>query len=181
MLLEVLTRHYTARPAGLARNQASLEAQTCDDWQQTLLIDDVGRGVRWANENMGRYAPQVEGDYVWVLDDDDYCTCSTLVEDVGRIVAEHKPDAIMVKSEVNRFGVLPDGAHWGKPPAYTHVCMSNFILRREVFQRHAPGTLTAELGADFRLIQSVFDAGHSIYWHDAVVMRSPHASWGKAE
>ena len=40
MLIEVLTRCYK-RPHMLAANQASLDAQTDDDWQQTLLVDDV--------------------------------------------------------------------------------------------------------------------------------------------
>lgn len=46
--LTVITRTYK-RPGLLARNQASLAAQTDPDFEQILLVDDAGRGVAWAN------------------------------------------------------------------------------------------------------------------------------------
>jgi hypothetical protein len=180
MFLEIVTRHYAKRPKGLKRNQESLARQTCDDWQQTLLIDRTGRGVEWANWNLRQYAPFLEGDYIWILDDDDVCTCDTLVADLKRIVEEHKPDAIMVRGQYH--AVLPENDLWRQTPKLTHIGSSCFVLRREVFQRHARTALTPELGMDYRLIRSVFDAGvHSVYWYDVVVMEAPRKGWGKAD
>lgn len=177
--LEILTRHYTRRPGLLAACKASLDGQTDPDWVQTILIDDVGRGVEWANRNLGAYAPQVEGDYIWILDDDDVCVCDTLVADLKAIVAETCADVVMVKGEINRFGILPD--HWGEAPEYCHVAMPCFVLRRDVWRRHA-GMLTARLGADYRMIRDVFDAGvYRIAWLDKIVVRSEKARFGAAE
>lgn len=183
MFLEILTRHLATRAGLLARCRASLDGQTDADWVQTVLIDDVGRGVPWANANLGRYAPHLEGDYIWVLDDDDVCMCDTLVADVKQVVRETDADVVMVKGEINRFGVLPD--HWGETPTYCHVAMPNFILRRAVWQKHAPmlSETVGEtgLGADYRLIRDVFDAGtYRIAWLDRVVMRSETARFGAA-
>jgi len=179
MFLEIITRHYAKRPNGLARNQESLARQTCDDWQQTLLIDHKGRGVEWANWHVRQYAPFLEGDYIWILDDDDVCLCDTLVADLKRIVDEHNPDVIMMRAKCH--ALLPEDKYWRKPPVLTHVSSSSFVLRREVFQKHAPA-ITPQLAMDYRLIHSVFDAGvHSVYWHDVVAMEAPRKGWGKAD
>lgn len=169
--LEIVTRHLATRPNMLAANQASIEAQTDADWVQTLLIDEVGRGVPWANVNLGRYAPRLEGKYIWVLDDDDVCMCDKLVADVKAIVREHDPDVVMMRADHDRLGILPSARNWKRYPVKTGIGMSNFIVRRAVWQRHAPAAFTAELCADYRLISAIFDAGHSIHWWDRVVMR----------
>ena len=72
----------------LAANQESLRRQTSEAWIQTVLVDDLGRGVEWANQRLGAYAPMLAGDYVWVLDDDDLCTRPTLVEEIAEIVSK---------------------------------------------------------------------------------------------
>lgn len=178
--LEILTRHLATRADLLAHCQSSLESQTDDDWMQTLLIDNLGRGVAWANANLGRYAPQVEGDFVWVLDDDDECTCQTLVADLKRVTSETCADVVMVRGEINRHGVLPDASVWGLRPLFAHVAMPNFVLRREVFRKHA-GKLAVSRGADYNLIRDVFDADvYRVAWLDQVVMRSERARFGAA-
>lgn len=178
--LEIVTRHLAARAGLLARNQASLDGQTDADWVQTVLIDNVGRGVEWANGNLGRYAPHLEGEYVWVLDDDDVCTCDTLVAGLKRVVRETCADVVMVQGEINRHGVLPDAAVWRQQPVFAHVAMPNFVLRRAVFQKHA-GKLAVSRGADYNLIRDVFDADvYRIAWWEQVIMRSEQARFGAA-
>lgn len=177
-LLEVLTR-VCRRPTMLAANQASLDAQTDGDWVQTLLIDDVGRSVGWANLNLGRYAPHLEGDYIWILDDDDYCACPTFVADLRRIAEQHNPDVIMVRGDYLQCGVLPEP--WEMRPTFTHIGSSCFVLKRHIWQAHA-SAWTPELGADFRMIDSVFDQNYRIYWHDCIVMRAQRSqSRGRPE
>lgn len=182
MFLEVLTRHYAKRPTSLERNQASLDAQTDDDWQQTLLIDDVGRGVAWANRQLGIYAPQVEGDYVWVLDDDDVCTRPTLVSELKAIVAAHQPDVIMLRGDCGNYGVLPPDTLWGKPPEFTCVCMSGFVVRRSVFQAFADAWPNTQ-GGDYAFISKVYAATEPgrIFWHDVTAMRIQYKGGGRAE
>lgn len=179
--LEILTRHHSGRPELLKRCEASLDAQTDLDWVQTLLIDDVGRGVFWANGNLGRYAPRLEGEYIWVLDDDDICICDTLIEDLKRTVAETCADVVMVRGEIHTHGIVPDDEHWGQIPEFANVAMPNFVLRRAVWQKHA-GMLAVPRGADFRMIHDVFAAGvYRIEWLDKVVVRAEKARFGAIE
>jgi len=179
--LEVLTRCYQ-RPQSLARNQASLDAQTDPDWVQTLLIDEVGRGVPWANRQLGLYAPQVEGDYVWILDDDDECIRPMLVAELKAIVEAHHPDLIMVRGDCGKHGILPPDALWGKPPRFVHICMSGFVVRRAVYQAYA-GAWPDDVGGDFVFVSAVYAAMpvDRVYWHDEVVMQIQSKGDGRPE
>lgn len=187
--LEVLTRVYK-RPQLLAVNMESLRTQTDDDWAQTYLVDNVGRGINWSHENMAAHAPDLVGEWIWIVDDDDMCTCPTLVADLKRIVAEHAPDVIMVKMDHGK-AVLPDES-WGDGPVYGHIGVSAYIVRREVWQTHAGALVPGWYGSDYSLINSIFGNNPAmamapwikqprIYWHDCIASRVQVQSYGKAE
>jgi hypothetical protein len=177
--LEVITRHMESRPNFIQDNFASLDMQTCDDWVQTLLVDDVGRGVEWANYQMGRYAPNLVGEFIWVLDDDDVCVCETFVEDMKRIVEEHDPDVIISKIDAN--GVIPPDELWRKKPKVARIGMACFVVRRAVWQAHAE-KFWPKLAADYNFIFDVWAAGvYKWYWHDEVVMRIQQVGRGRPE
>lgn len=179
--LEVLTRCY-ARPESLKVNQASLDAQTDADWQQTMLVDDVGRGVAWANRNLGAYGPQLVGDYIWILDDDDECVRPTLVAELKAIVAEHHPDVIMLRTDCGNYGVLPPDDLWGHAPRYTQVSMSNFVVRREIWQAYAGAFPLAQAG-DYAFVHAVVQGVglENVYWHDVLAMRIQWKGGGRPE
>lgn len=177
--LEVITRHYTKRPNLLQDNQASLDAQTDDDWVQTLLVDDVGRGVPWANYQMGQYGPCLIGEYIWVLDDDDVCVCETFVADLKAIVAQHNPDVII--SKIDAGGVIPPPELWKRQPTVCKIGMASFVVRRAVWQAHAH-KFWPKLAADFNFINDVWlHGGYKWYWHDQLVMRIQQVGRGRPE
>ena len=188
--LEVLTRVYK-RPQLLAVNMESLRAQTDGDWAQTYLRDDVGRGINWSHENMAAHAPHLVGEWIWILDDDDMCTCPTLVADLKSIVAERAPDVIMVKMDHGK-AVLPDAESWGDGPVYGHIGVSAYIVRRSLWQAHAGALVPGWYGSDYSLINSIFGNNPAmalapwikqprIYWHDCIASRVQVQSFGKAE
>lgn len=177
--LEIITRHYVRRPNLIKDNFASLDRQTCDDWVQTLLVDEVGRGVEWANYQMGQYGPCLIGDYVWVLDDDDVCLSETFVADMKRIAQEHNPDVII--SRIDAKGVIPPDKHWKQAPVVTQIGMACFVVRREVWQAHAH-KFWPKLAADFNFINDVWLAGkYKWHWHDQVVMKIQQVGRGRPE
>jgi hypothetical protein len=180
--LEIITRHFAQRPKSLIRNMSSLDAQTDDDWMQTLLIDDVGRGVEWANRQLGVYAPDAEGDYIWILDDDDECIRPTLVSELKAIVAEHEPDLIMLRGDCGNYGVLPPDTLWEQSPQYARICMSGFVVRREVFQWHADAWPN-DLAGDYAFISAVYASTpeEKVFWHDVVAMKIQWKGGGRPE
>lgn len=179
--LEVLTRCYK-RPKMLKHNQASLEAQTCDDWQQTLIVDEIGQGIGWAQLQLAEYAPELEGDYIWILDDDDMCRRNTFVAELKHIVEVRNPDVIMVRMNHGMRGILPDNHNWRGKPVVGRLGCSAYVIRREVWQKYAPAFATAHYASDFDFIAAVFeDDDIEVYWHDVIASQVQHISMGEPE
>jgi len=178
-LLEVLTRCYK-RPVMLAHNQASLQQQTCKDFTQTLLHDDVGRGIGWSYANMAAFAPRLVGDYIWILDDDDYCIHNTLVAELQQIVQGSQPEVIFVKMHHGPLGVLPDKRAWGCEPKHAHIGCSAFIVRRDVWQAHA-SSFGEHYAGDFDFISRVYWQTTRHIWHDVIASKVQKISYGAAE
>jgi len=174
-----LTRTYK-RPQLLAANCESLFRQTSFGWwQQTYLADDEGRGIGWSYRNMAAYAPNLVGLYIWILDDDDMCASDSLVDDLKDIVAAHNPDVIMLKMDHGPRGVLP-GKNWQRPPVMGDIGCSAFVVRREIWQRHAQYFSDSYAG-DFDFIASIFAGDYEIYWFDCVASRVQRISLGNPE
>lgn len=178
--LEILTRCYK-RPELLERNQASLAAQMLTNWQQTLLIDPVGRGIPWASENMGNYAPKLQGEYIWILDDDDECIQPTLFMELYRIHLTYNPDVIMLKMDHGRRGILPDEGYWGRPPVQAHIGVSAYVVRRELWQQQAWAWSPGVYHSDFNFIAAVFQSRPRVYWHNVIASQVQRISLGQPE
>ena len=177
--LEVLTRCHK-RPLMLSVNRTSLLMQTCDDWMQTLLIDNEGRGIPWATENMAAYAPSLVGDYVWILDDDDTCIMPDFVEGLRRIATEHDPDVIFVRMDHGSGRILPT-KYWGQAPRCGEIGVSAFVVRRAIWQAHAGALVPGKYTSDYEFINSIWQAQPSVYWWDVVASRVQKQSLGEAE
>jgi len=177
--LEIVTRHMTTRPGYLAQNKASV-ATMLGDWRQTFLVDNVGRGVPWANANLGDYAPYLAGEYIWILDDDDLCIYPPLVHDLMDIAAKHDPDVVFLKMDHLGGGVLPDKRTWGHAPVYGRIGISAYVVRRAVWQAHACAWLP-KYESDFTFIEHVWQSKPRVYWHDVVASRIQRRSVGRPE
>ncbi len=179
--LEVLTRTFNARPHLLRINQESLRRQTDPDWVQTLLVDDVGRGIAWASENLAAYAPNLVGDRIWILDDDDTCILPTLVEELKFISADSDPDVIMIRMDHGAGRILPGDDTWLCPPVLGQIGCSAFVVRREVWQRHANAMEVGHYSSDYDLIAAIWKSQPTVYWHDVVASRVMIQSFGRPE
>lgn len=179
--LEIVTRCYK-RPQMLNINIDSLADQTDQDFTQTLLVDEVGRGVEWAFANLRSYAPKLVGDYIWILDDDDTCIRPSLVEDLRAIAAQYAPDVIMLKMDHGQWGIKPSFS-WGQRPQVGDIGCSAYVVKRSVWQYHADRTWQiTRYQSDFDFIESIFDAeGLKIAWYDVVASKVQRQSKGAPE
>lgn len=177
--LQVVTRTFGRRPSALARNQGSLADLSDPDWAQTLVMDEAGRGVNWANMNLAT-VPAV-GDYLWMLDDDDVCVLPSLVGDLKRIVDDGRPDVIMVRAEHARLGLLP-GRNWRLAPVLRDVSTSNFIVRADVWNAYRAVFAGFDCyEADYRFVAYLWQQGLNFYWHDVVAVYYAQNSLGAPE
>lgn len=178
--LEVVTRCYR-RPVGLARNQARLAEQSDPDYVQTLLVDDVGIGVAAANARLAEVEPV--GDYVWVLDDDDYCEEPLLIATLKVFVAEMlaPPAAFMVQMDHGALGVLPRSDHWRKLPPEGGIGASALICRADVWRRHRRAWAAGRYAADYDFAAAVLTQEQDVVWLPLVASAISRRSVGKAE
>lgn len=163
-----------------ARHCESLAVQTDQDYKHTVLVDDERRGIEWATERMARYAPLLAGDYIWILDDDDYCTLPGFVAGLKEIAILNAPDVIFVRMDHGYGRILPS-ARWGKSPRVSEIGMSAFVVRREVWQAHAGAMIPGKYTSDYEFIHAIWQTRPSTYWWDVVASRCSQQSEGKAE
>ena len=163
-----------------AAQQVSLAAQTDRDFVHTVLMDSERRGIEWASENMGRYAPQLVGDYVWILDDDDLCTLPTFIAGLKQIAVLNAPDVVFVRMDHDYGRILPS-AGWGKSPKVSEIGVSAYVVRREVWQAHAGAWTPGKYTSDFEFIDSIWQSRPVTYWWDVVASRCQRQSLGRAE
>jgi len=178
MLLEILTRCYR-RPTMLARNQASLDRMNGDNWIQTLLPDELGRGVGWSYSNMAAYAPRLVGQYIWILDDDDECVYPALIDGLDAIRRQRWPEVIWIKMNHGDGRVLPD-ANWQKAPVAGDIGVSAFIVRRDIWHRNAKSLLPVYAG-DFHFASALWRNTSIHVWWDIVASRVQRISQGLPE
>ena len=118
---------------------------------------------------------------IWILDDDDMACHDTLVQELKVIAADHNPDVIMLKMNHGERGVLPDAHSWGKPPVCGRLGCSAYVVRRELWQRHADAWNSAKYASDFDFIYSIWQDDPVIYWHDVVASKVQAIGYGEPE
>jgi len=163
----------------LARNKASLETQSCQNYEHVFLVDKMGVGIAEANRRLINV--QVSGEYVYILDDDDEITDPNFVNDLQAIANQHAPDVIMVRSENGESGILPTCEVWHQHPIEGRISMLNFVVKTDVFRKHAQAFTEKGFAGDFTFINEVFQNGYNVYWHDCIVARIQRRSHGKPE
>lgn len=178
-MLEIVTRHLHTRPGLLRRNQASLAQLIGGNWMQTILVDDEGRGVAWANSQLRTFEPT--GDYVWLLDDDDECVLPTFAVDFGLIADTFRPGVVVVTMDHGQpLGVLPNRTRFGTDLREGEIGCSGFVTRRDVWMqyRHAWGDRYA---GDYDFWHALQSAGVHMYWWGVLASKVSKRSLGAGE
>jgi len=179
MLLSIITRTFNGRPAGMKRLRDSLDSQTSRDFEHVLLVDDQRRGVEWANSNLWRALPNIHGDYIMIVDDDDYLVDANFVELLADEVKD-KPEIVIIRMDMSNGLVLPELGDWESRPVHSRIAVSCHLTRRDIFEKHVRD-FGHKYDGDFDYIRSVWDCGHPFKWWDRVVSKIGTVSHGKPE
>ena len=177
MFLSVVTRCHPNRPKYFADNAASLARQTCRDFEHVIIQDSVGRGVGWANAQLQHANPK--GDYVMVLDDDDYLTCPGAIETLKEATAE-RPEIVLFKVDHKGLGILPSAKVWKKKPVGGHIGSCDFIVRRDVWNQHI-AAFAQPMNGDIAFLRSLWRDGIDAVWLDSQLAAVQRISRGRGE
>ena len=152
-MLTAITRTYR-RPTFLARNRASLVAQTSADWHQELVVDESGTGIPATYLRLR--SQDADGDLVWVFDDDNVLTDDTFVRRMHEEAAAGA-EVIICPIKHPNLGGLPSA--W--PPACGQIDMMNIVVTRDVWYKHRHAFAPLYEG-DWHFIDDVLKGGHRV-------------------
>ncbi len=117
--------------------KASIAAQTDQGIEHYIIEDEVGRGIGWSHREIARRAPEYRGQYVQVIDDDDWIVTPEYVADLRRIIQRFLPDVLVVRMREPSGSVLPLPESWGSMPHVGRMAGENAVVRRDLFVKHA--------------------------------------------
>lgn len=176
-LLTIITRTFGGRPLGLERCTKSIADQTDRDVQHLLALDDQRRGVGWSHINLRTLSDRIAGDYVMLLDDDDYLIDSGFVKALRSHVAE-APEVVIVKMDMGNGAILPP---WRvEPPAHSSIASTCIISRSDIWREHV-ADFTDQYDGDYAYTIAVWNCGHPFTWLDRVVAKVGRVSHGAGE
>jgi glycosyltransferase involved in cell wall biosynthesis len=174
--LTILTRSFR-RPESLGRCVKSVALQTDPDVEHVIIHDQIGRGVEWSYTNLRSVTP--DGEYVMLLDDDDYLIEPSFVAELKCVTQEQgSPDVVFVGMNVAGT-VMPIWEH-GLRRGY--IACSCFVIRRDVWLEHAQD-FRPDYSADFYFIESIMncDKKHTAAHLDMVASQTGRVSHGQPE
>jgi len=174
--LTVITRT-CKRPAALQRCIDSVRAQSENDIQHLFIEDDRGRGLEWANKQFFEIRDQVEGEYVFLLDDDDKIIYRDFAKELKKIVSTFdRPDVIMCKQYIGD-GLYPKPASWMSNPKRGQVGIECFVVKAGPWKQYIRHFGTAKAG-DYFFIRNFFQGDFRIHWWDQIIA---HAGIGRCQ
>lgn len=160
------------RPQGLARCVASVQAQTDQDIEHLIIRDEVGLGVAGMFADIPNHP--VSGEYVYFLSDDDYLADPGVVAGLRQALRQQgDPDVLMCRSTIGQH-IFPSAQCWGHVPLLGHVTLSNWIVRRAVWEAVPYGE---HYEGDFSFIRACWDRGLRFAWWDRFICHAD--GWGQ--
>jgi glycosyltransferase involved in cell wall biosynthesis len=174
--LTIITRSFR-RPNSLARCVQSVARQTDPDAEQIILYDTIGHGVGQSYLNLRHLTPQ--GEYVFLLDDDDYLIDTGFVAALRQCaLANAMPDVIYALMD-HCGTMLPD---WDDGLKRGNIACSCYVVRRDVWLEHASDFID-DYSADFYFIEAIHKCPrqHSAAHLDRIASRSERMSNGQPE
>lgn len=158
----------------LERCQASVAAQVgCGEIQHVIVEDHVGIGIAGMFAAIEWNAGILDGEWVYVLQDDDELAGPWVVRELEKFLTAEAVttavttgacDVVMVKNR-KRGNVYP--TFWRVGPELGYVDLGSYVVRREVFVRHA-GDFGKRYAGDFDFIRRLWDAGYEFGWCDVL-------------
>lgn len=179
--LTIFTRHMASRPGYYARHCASLEWQTCRDFEHLVIEDDTGRGIAWAQQQIPAHAGEVQGDYVQVLNDDDVLAGPRVVALIRAAALHTGADIIVHKTDSLEIGIIPDTVSWLHGPVCGHMSDADVTVRRDVWRRHVDAYQSGRYTADFDFLCQLWRGGYRVHWLDMIAVKCLRVSRGRAE
>jgi len=155
----------------LERNLVSFQCQTDHDFEHITIPDNQDRGLLWANEQIHKNAHKTNGQFIFVIDDDDHLICSTFIEDLKILLNNFDskiPNAIICKGIIDEQ-IFPKV--WKEKPTRGEIGSPNFIIDNKTFCNFSHHWGTKRAG-DFLFIDAIWNSGAIFYWWNKLIFNT---------
>jgi glycosyltransferase involved in cell wall biosynthesis len=158
--LSIVTRN-CCRPTELQRCVNSVLNQTDPDFEHIIISDDEVQGLHWANQQIKEQAGKLHGQYVYILDDDDYIVNNNFIEDLKALLENlNEPDVIICRGQLNGKSYP---TIWKEHPQRGKIAAPNLITRVDIFNDFAYRWDQPRAG-DFFFIKEIYNSGYQFFW-----------------
>jgi hypothetical protein len=110
------------------------------------------------------HAVKPRGEYVLVLDDDDFLSAPDVLAQLYAALAHTRPCFAVVKVAHGELGEMPQVWGAGQRPQIGQITVSNVVVEHVQWHLHRT-QFTPEYAGDYRFIQSLFES-HAPQWID---------------
>jgi glycosyltransferase involved in cell wall biosynthesis len=161
---------------------ASVEMQKDRDFEHIVLKDNVGIGVAKANQLFFQNKDRVNGDYVFMLDDDDIFITDDFVSDMKYIAMNtNYPGIIFIRMQINE-DIVPTEKIWNTNRLLKcHIGTSCFIMRSDLWKENIQHFASIPTTGDFHFINTVFSKNPKVFWQNKLYSKTLRVSRGQAE
>lgn len=168
--LSVVTRTTGDRITQLARLKESLRFQACQDYEHVIL--NFGRcGMQAANDRLIEAIPLVHGDYVLILDDDNWLADDRVIRDAFGLIDYCNPPVLagMIQYEgIENDRTLPEDEYFGHEPVEKHIDTGCLIIRADLWKEHIHNFASPYAG-DYGFFKVLWDlCGSEWTWYNRV-------------
>lgn len=183
--LSIVTRCMEGkRPKGITKNQESVSTLLEQNFEQVFINDPKGYGMLAANRSFEYVSDMINGDYVHLLDDDDYYTNEMFTKRVASIaMMNNNPHIILFKMKIftgDGDNTYPKPDCWGDIPKIARIGGSCFIVRADIYRKYIKQFGIRRCG-DFNFLKAIWaEPNLNAVWHDEMMCES-NPSHGKAE
>lgn len=166
------------RPVMLSICRQSVEAQSDPSWEQLIVPDEVGIGIPGMFREIPNNTRRMKGRYIYVLQDDDMLADKYFVEELRKFLeAMNDPEVVIVRT---RKGGLILPLEWKTRPRLAHIDLANYVVRADVFLRHAEA-FGQRYEGDFDFINRLWELQYRFEWLDRLVCVSQAVGRGRTE
>ena len=178
--LSIVTRHFYKRPELFKRCCESISQQTDQDFEHIIIKDEISVGSHQANTLFHKNKEKVNGEYVFMLDDDDVLTSGELISDIKKVVVEHQADLIFIKMLAGGQ-IIPSDEIWMKNEIKEgHIGTSCVVVKNELWKEHIE-KFSAKQTGDFEFIKVILKKAQKIVWLDGMYSKTIQVSHGAEE
>lgn len=183
MFLTIVTR-CCQRPKMLGENIQSVINQSCHDVEQIFIVDHSRQGIQKADRALALNKGRVDGEWVYIMDDDCQLLDNHFIETAKDIGQESQLDIIMVKSRrppgpPSRQSIVPTPNVWGGVLRHGSCNCLCYVMRNHLWKKHIHHFGRKPWGGDWWFLSAVLDTSPRMYWIDRIVADARQLGRGK--